>query len=558
MAHHKSILIRIVSLVRSFLSLSELYPFFAFLLYWAAFPYLNWWPLAWVCFVPYFIYIKREDRICKLVLFPLCAFLLPLSHFYYGMSFFSFSDYLFFIVGLSISIVPFTLAIKYLMKKTHALAPREQTFLLLLGIPSVWTVYEYARGSAPLVRMAGGALTGYSQIYNLPFLQIAGFIGGYGLGFLVVLFNTALFLLVACVRKDGRKYRLFPLLAITLIILLHIIGGVRLFRTESAAQTLRVSLIQPNVLLSDYNQAEGVPQDQRDDEVTGVLFELIERAARESPDLIILPERSYPRPMRDTSVNTIFPLARRIGIPIIVGALYEPDYYESYNSAYLVSATGEISERYDKIELYPLGEYIPGGYVLENLMNKLEVHKKFPFAFPEHKGADRFSLAAYLNCDWLRAGTEQTIFTLDSGVRFAVPICAEDVFPELVRQFVEKDAQFIAAIINEAWFGKAVIIEHHLACSLMRAVENNVPLVRATNTAYTGLILPNGKMQAIVTDAEGNVKNARGYSTVDVPIGESGSFYTRTGFVFPIVITALAIFFIIFAGCLPKEDDRQE
>lgn len=564
MADHTSSLSLSARVARLFLSRPELYPVCSFLLYWAAFPYLNWWPLAWVCFVPYLIYIKREDRIWKLVLFPSLAFLIPLSHFYYGMRFFSFSDYLFFIIGVALSIVPCTLAIKYLMKKSRALPAREQAFLLLAGIPSVWTVYEYARGSLPVVRMAGGAFFGASQIYNLPFLQIAALIGEYGLGFVIVLCNTALFLLIARVRADGRTFRLFPILAIALVVVAHIGGAVMLFQAGDGAgkETLRISLIQPNVFLTDYNTAEEssrLPQGADDDNaVKRVIFDLIHQAARDQPDLIILPERSYPGTLQDASIEAIFSVARDIGIPIIVGALYAPDLYAPYNSAYLISPAGKIVERYDKIELYPFGEYIPGGNLLEGLMNKLEVHKKYPFAFPGHRGVDHFSLAVYLNCDWLRAGSERTIFTIADEVRFAVPICAEDVFPELVQRFVADGAQFIAVILNEAWFEKTVTIEHHLACSVLRAVENNVPLVRAANTAYTGLILPNGKIQAMVTDEEGSVKNARGHITVAVPIGEVGSFYTRTGFAFPFLITALALFFLVFAGCLPKEDDRQE
>lgn len=61
----------------------------------------------------------------------------------------------------------------------------------LLFIPSLWVVLEYLR--AHLLTGFGWALLGYSQYLNLPIIQIADLFGVYGVSFLVVMANLAVY-----------------------------------------------------------------------------------------------------------------------------------------------------------------------------------------------------------------------------------------------------------------------------------------------------------------------------------------------------------------------------
>jgi len=525
---------------------------YAFILYSISFmsPYL--WVCAWCSFVPLLIFIEKENKLWKLILFPAIGFLCMYAHAYLGVFFFSLNDYLFFLLGMSVAIFPFVLLIKWFLKKSLYLGHRERGYFLLFAIPTVWTLYEYMRGSGAAIRMTAGGFFASSQIYNLPLLQIASLVGVYGLSFMILMINVALFLVLYPFGPERKRHLLFPCMVGMLVCVCYVFGFHRLGEFDrKQVETVRISLVQPNVDLETFNNAAEENNTGEDEkEVTDVLFELMHKAAQDTPDMIVLPERSYHQTLQGVGSIGAGDIMRQkvaaLQIPTIVGGMFEPSFYDAYNSAYFLSATGALIDRYDKMVLYPLGEYIPGGYFLEGVMNDLEVHKKFPMLFTEQAGFDHVSLAQFMNVDWLRSGSEYTIFQHPKGFRFATPICAEDVFPELCREFVARGAQLLVLIINEAWWQRTATIEHHLTGSVLRAVENGVACVRATNTAYTGLILPTGKIESMYKDAHGRVKLVRGHITVEAPItDEAGSFFTKYGYTFPYLVAFLFCFFFV-------------
>jgi len=77
-----------------------------------------------------------------------------------------------------------------------------------------------------------------------------------------------------------------------------------------------------------------------------------------------------------------------------------------------------------------------------------------------------------------------------------VLICYEAILPDLTRQFVDRGAQFLVNITNDAWFGRSGAPYQHLAMAAMRAVENGVFLVRAANTGVTAVVAPTGEILA--------------------------------------------------------------
>ena len=194
-------------------------------------------------------------------------------------------------------------------------------------------------------------------------------------------------------------------------------------------------------------------------------------AAFDSPDLIIWPETSFQDyfDADNEMTQSVLALARSIGIPILLGANTEEG-TRSFNSAILISQKGEIAGRYDKLHLVPFGEYVP-------------FSDRFPFLCRLVLG----ELGEFT------AGEEYKIFKLSAisyqlSAKFATLICFEDIFPEISKKFIQKGAQFLVVITNDAWYGRSGAAYQHAACSVFRAIENRVPIVRCANTGYSCFI----------------------------------------------------------------------
>jgi len=126
-------------------------------------------------------------------------------------------------------------------------------------------------------------------------------------------------------------------------------------------------------------------------------------------------------------------------------------------------------EYYDKIELVPVGEYVP----------KLLQHRVHRMV--EAPG------------DFI-AGTRQTIFGVGDA-RIAVLICYESIFPYLSRRAVKAGANVLVNITNDAWYGRSSAPYQLLAMTVLRAVENRTPVVRVANTGISAIITPLGRVE---------------------------------------------------------------
>jgi apolipoprotein N-acyltransferase len=211
-------------------------------------------------------------------------------------------------------------------------------------------------------------------------------------------------------------------------------------------------------------------------------------------------------------------------IPLLLGAVTSKNNLY-YNSAILIYPDKALA-RYDKLHLVPFGEYIP----LKNIL---------PF------------LQTVVPIGDIETGKEYTLFKIPNqeGIaRFATLICFEDLFPELSREFVQKGADFLINITNDAWYKKTSAAFQHLEASIFRAVENRIFLVRSANTGISGYISPKGKIISLVEDEKGSNIFVEGYQTKNVSLcARTLSFYTRHGPLFVFLCLILVLYGIITA-----------
>ena len=192
------------------------------------------------------------------------------------------------------------------------------------------------------------------------------------------------------------------------------------------------------------------------------------------PGIIVWPESPAPFFINDQEFRrAVSDIARASNAYVIVGSLGSAGMSQQspklFNSAALITPSGEWTARYDKIHLVPFGEYVPFGTLLA-------------FAQKLTKEVGDFI-----------PGANRTPFDV-GHYKVGVFICYESVFPNDIRQFALNGANVFVNISNDGWFGRYGAPTQHLNHARMRAVENNRWLLRATNTGITSVIDPYGRI----------------------------------------------------------------
>lgn len=149
-----------------------------------------------------------------------------------------------------------------------------------------------------------------------------------------------------------------------------------------------------------------------------------------------------------------------------------------YNAAFVFHPGRNVlpptPDRYRKMRLVPFTEHFPYRSIFPQVYQLL-------VAFDTHF--------------WAK-GTEPVVFSV-GDLRFSTPICFEDTFGYISRQFVNNGARAIINISNDAWAKSIPCQYQHLSMAVFRSVENRVPLVQATASGQTCIIDPNGKVVAM-------------------------------------------------------------
>jgi apolipoprotein N-acyltransferase len=120
------------------------------------------------------------------------------------------------------------------------------------------------------------------------------------------------------------------------------------------------------------------------------------------------------------------------------------------------------------------------------------------------------------------------------GVRVALKLCFEDLFPDLFRDEVAA-GRFIVVLANDSWDGSDAPMHQHLQISQTRAAEAAKPLVRVANTGWSALIGPDGRRVAVAPPDQPAMLE------VFVQPREGITPYTRHGDAIPVGLAALAV-----------------
>ena len=214
---------------------------------------------------------------------------------------------------------------------------------------------------------------------------------------------------------------------------------------------------------------------------------------RAKPRLVVWPETSLPflltdRPDALVAIGDVLGDGQVLLVGNVRAEGQDKDALRYYNSVVAINDKGEIVDAVDKLHLVPGGEY-------------------FPFAdFFRQIGLDRFVTMPTP----FSSGTVRHPIAVADGLRAAIFICYEVIFPDEVESGVE-GADFIVSVTNDAWFGDTPGPYQHFRNVQIRAAGTGLPVVRSANNGISAAIDSRGR----VIDAF--ALNVRG--SLDVTIG---------------------------------------
>jgi apolipoprotein N-acyltransferase len=351
---------------------------------------------------------------------------------------------------------------------------RPHKLALVLVLAAAWIVTEWLRATLftgfawnPIgVTLVGRSIAGLSA-----------WVGTYGLGAMVILFAGLIW--IAALGPNRRPALVLAAAALAAQLAAYLAIGV-----PPAGAGAAIRVVQPDI--GQQNKWE-----------PGFEAENFRRLARLSarpgaePRLILWPEAatpdflSYERRPRRRLAALLGP-----GDLILLGGV-EPVFggdghaLAAFNSVYILSPDAVVRGRYDKAHLVPYGEYLPMRPILSAI------------------GLSRLAPGD------LDFGAGPGPRTLDLGRfgRAGLQVCYEIIFSgQIVDRANRPD--FIFNPSNDAWFG-AWGPPQHLAQARLRAIEEGLPVIRATPTGISAVI-----------DAQGRVLDS-------LPLGTAGAIDSR-------------------------------
>jgi apolipoprotein N-acyltransferase len=388
------------------------------------------------------------------------------------------------------------------------------------GLICFWIGYEYLHQSWDLAFPWMNLGNGFAATHQL--IQWYEYTGVYG-GTLWVLLSNILFFEIWLALKAGtlkmNKIRLIlpTLMLVTLPVLISLFIY---FNNTEKSNPANIVVVQPNI--DPYKKFGSMPPSEQ----INRLIHLSDSLGQSNTEYFIWPETALSqgteekRFREDESFKTIQNfLSKYKNSNLISGiesfAIYDSAetvtarynrnsgiYFDVFNAAVSIENSGTL-QFYHKSKLVPGVEQTPFSNVLSFLKP----------AFAAFGGAT----GSYGKQD------EPSVFYSQSGIGSAPVICYESIWGEYVADYIKKDAQFIAIITNDGWWGNTSGKDQHLHYAKLRAIETRRWVARSANTGISAFINQRGD---IVQQTEWWVQGAL---KQDINLNEELSFYVRNG-----------------------------
>ena len=319
----------------------------------------------------------------------------------------------------------------------------------------------------------------------------------------------------------------------------------------SSDRNLQVVIVQPNI--DPYNKFEAMTQDQQnailEDQIRKEL-DSIYTDCTSSPILIVAPETftsdiivgQYERSRtwrRFTSILSEYP-----GVNMLFGAssyeyvasktrpshtarrLKDDIWYEAYNSAIMIDGTGR-TEIFHKSKLVVAVEKTPYPAIF------CKIDDMLGGVMGRCIGQDEISLLDVESAD----GRETPV---------GCAVCYESVYGEYYTGYINKGAEAMTIITNDAWWGDTPGYRQHLSYASLRAIETRRAIARCANTGISAIISPSGEITQPTPWWEPAVIKGQ------IPLRRDITFFVAHGditgrvctFIFMLLLLALVVRFV--------------
>jgi len=351
-----------------------------------------------------------------------------------------------------------------------------------LAFALLWTAFEYQKSVGFLGYPWG--LIPYSLTDALPLLQIADLTGVYGIAAILAACNAALAELVLGLGRAGKaplplRGRLGFLAAAAILLALSLVYGlVKELNPPPKIGSIDAVLVQQNTdPWAENDDQHAVATDIR-------LARQAMAGAPRKPDIILFSETSLLRPYAESrsyystkpALDPLIPFILESQTWLLTGAPVVIDWktYEATNSVILIDPQTRLVKSYAKIHPVPFAEAIP---------------------FMEYPWFKHFIQSVVgLESGWAM-GKDYTVFDLPTPrgtFRFGAPICFEDAFADVCRNFSLGGADLLINLTDISWSKTESAEIQHWAAARFRAIEARKTLVRSTNGGVSCVVGPGG------------------------------------------------------------------
>lgn len=337
------------------------------------------------------------------------------------------------------------------------------------SVPILWAGVEVIRSTIPAIYFPWG-LIGYS-LYKAPFLlQAASFGSVYFVSAWIVSFNVVITLML---RDSGKPIEqrlpgrvVWRYVFVPIAILLVSLG---MYQRPQKGETQTLAAIQPGVDLAFQDEAAMQRQLARNVPIA------LERIAARKVDLAVLPEGIIEYNIDGEMVS---PFTLDFNMSTIVGGQRTTE-RGSYQSSFLFTRSG-LQDYSDKTRLVIFGEYVP----FRDSLSFLSV-----FQIPDGD---------------LIAAESTKVLQVES-MKVGPIVCFEILFEEVARAQAEMGAEVFSVVSNDDWYQNTSAIDMLMSAAVLRAVENQIPLVKSASIGPSFIIDQKGNIVAQTVPGEVSV-----------------------------------------------------